>query len=77
MSEEVGFLFADKHQSLLQVDAILFNRFSQTCPKYPGKFVISLWYVKKEIRSILIFDLCVDLVMGIILICQSKFIAND
>ena len=42
MSDEFDFLLADKHQSLRQAEVILFDRFSQTCPKYPDKFAISL-----------------------------------
>ena len=42
LSYEVDVLHAGKHESLLQVDSIIFVGFSQTCPKYPGKFAISL-----------------------------------
>ena len=31
-----------KHESLLQVDTIIFDGFGQACPKYLGKFAISL-----------------------------------
>ena len=42
LSYEVDVLYADKHESLLQGDSIIFYRFRQACPKYPGKFAISL-----------------------------------
>ena len=42
LSYEVDVLHADKHESLLQVDSITFNGFGPACPKYPGKFAISL-----------------------------------
>ena len=66
---------ADKHQ----VDTILFDGFGLSCPKYAEKFAISLRYLKKECRNILIFGMCVDLLpMGIIsFICQSNTITNN
>ena len=39
---------ADKHQSFLQDDTILFDGFGLSCPKYAEKFAISLRYLKKE-----------------------------
>ena len=42
LSVEVDFVRADKHQSFLQVDTIFSDAFDQACPKYPGKFTISL-----------------------------------
>ena len=42
LSYEVDFLHADKHESLLQVDSIIFDGFGQAYPKYPGKFAMSL-----------------------------------
>ena len=42
---------ADKHQSFLQVDTIIFDGFGQACPKYPDKSAISLHYFKKEVRN--------------------------
>ena len=42
MSCEIDVLHADKHKSLLQVDRIIIDGFGQACPKYPGKFAISL-----------------------------------
>ena len=35
MNDEVCFWYADKHQSFLQVDNIIFGVSSQACPKYP------------------------------------------
>ena len=51
LSYEVDFLHADKHESLLQVDSIIFDGFGQAYPKYPGKFAMSLWHLKKEARN--------------------------
>ena len=48
MSYEVGVLHADKHESLLQVDAIIFVGIGQACTKYPGKFAISLDIIGKK-----------------------------
>lgn len=42
---------ASKHQSFGQVDTILFDEFGQVCSKYPDKFAVSLWYLKKEVRN--------------------------
>ena len=42
LSYEVDVLHADKHESLLQVDSIIFDGFGQAYPNYPGKFAISL-----------------------------------
>ena len=40
---DVDVLHTDKHESLLQVDSIVFNGFAQTCSNnYPGKLAISL-----------------------------------
>ena len=41
MSYEVDVLHADKRESLLRVDSIIFNGFGQACPKYPGESTIS------------------------------------
>ena len=51
LSYEVDVLNADKHERLLQVDSIIFDGFSQAWPNYPGKFAISLWYLKKEVKN--------------------------
>ena len=37
--------------SLLQGDTIIFDRVSLACPKYWGKFLVSLWHLKKEVTS--------------------------
>ena len=42
---------ADKHESLLQVDSIIFDGFGQAYSNYPGKFAISLCHLKKEGRN--------------------------
>ena len=42
LSYEVDFLHADKHESFLQVDSIIFDGFCQACPNYPDKFAIFL-----------------------------------
>ena len=40
-----------KYESLLHVDTIIFYWFGQTCPTCSGKFAISLWHLKKEVRN--------------------------
>ena len=45
------FLHADKYEHLTQVDRITFCGFGQACPKYPGKFALSLWHLKKDVRN--------------------------
>ena len=37
--------------NMIQTDSIIFDGFGQACPKYPGKFAISLWHLKKEVRN--------------------------
>ena len=51
LSYIVDILHADKGESFLQVDSIIFDGFDQACPNYLGKFVISLWNIKKEVRN--------------------------
>ena len=51
LSYEVDVLHADKYKSILQVDSIIFDGFGQASSKYPGKFAISLWHLKKEVRK--------------------------
>ena len=51
MSYEVDVLHNDKHESLLQVDNTSIDGFWQTYPKFPGKFAISSWHHKKEVRN--------------------------
>ena len=42
LSYEVDVLHADKHESLLQGDSIIFHGFGQACPNYLSKFAIYL-----------------------------------
>ena len=42
LSSKVDVLHTDKHESILQVDSIIFDGLGQACPKYPDKFGISL-----------------------------------
>ena len=42
LSYEVDVLHPDKHESLLQIDISIFDRFGQACLKYLHKFAISL-----------------------------------
>ena len=52
VSDEVGFLHAVKHQSLLQIDTIILmgmSKHSQSTQS--NKFAIYLQYLKKEVRN--------------------------
>ena len=52
VSDEVDFLHADKHESLLQIDAMILMwmvKHSQSSQK--NKFVMPLQYLKKEVRD--------------------------
>ena len=40
LSYEVDVVHANKHESLLQVDSIIFDGFGQACPKYLVKFAM-------------------------------------
>ena len=51
LSYEADVLHADRYESRLQVDNFLFDGFGQGCPKYPAKFEMSLWHLKKENRN--------------------------
>ena len=52
VSDEVYFLHADKHESLLQIDAmILMGIFKHYESSQNSKFTISLQYLKKEVRK--------------------------
>ena len=42
LSYEVDVLDDDKHESLLQVDSVIFDIFGQVYPNYWSKFAISL-----------------------------------
>ena len=45
MNYKVDVLHTDKYES------IIFDEFCQATLKYPGKFAISLWHLKKEVRN--------------------------
>ena len=51
LSYEVDVSHVRKHESLLQVDSIIFYGFGQHAqiPNYPGKSAISFWLLKKEV----------------------------
>ena len=52
MKDEVDFLPADKHESLLQIDTMISMgvvKHSQSSPN--SKFTMSLQYLKKEVRD--------------------------
>ena len=49
MSYEVDVLQTDIHESLLQVDSIIFDGFDKACSKYSGKFCNIV--VKIEVRN--------------------------
>ena len=51
LSYEVEVLHADKHGNISKVDTVIFVGFGQVCPKYLGRFAISLWHFKKEVRN--------------------------
>ena len=48
---KVDVLHANKHESLLQVDSIILSEVYQVCTEYSGKFAISLWHLKEEVRN--------------------------
>ena len=47
MSDKVDYLHADKHESFLQIDTIIFDGDGQAFPKFPK----SLQYLKKEVSD--------------------------
>ena len=52
LSDEVGFLHADKHESLLQIDSMILKgmvKHSQSSQN--SKFAMSLQYLKKEVKD--------------------------
>ena len=52
VSDEVDFLHADKHESLLQIDTmILMGMVKHSQNSQKSKFVMSLQYLKKEVRD--------------------------
>ena len=55
LNDESDFLDADKHFFFFCMLVLYFDGFCRACLKYPYKFAISLRYLKKEVRKILIF----------------------
>ena len=52
ISDEVDFLHADKHESMLQIDImILMGMVKHSQSSQKSKFVMSLQYFKKEVRD--------------------------
>ena len=52
MSDEVDFLHADKHESLLQIDSmILIGMVNHSQNSQNSKFAISLQYLTKEVKD--------------------------
>ena len=52
VSDEVDFLHADKHESLLQIDTmILIGIVKHSQSSQNSKFTMSLQYLKKEVRD--------------------------
>ena len=52
MSDEVDFLHADKHESLLQIDTMILMGIVKHFESYPNiKFTMPLQYLKKEVRD--------------------------
>ena len=51
LSYKFNVLHAHRHKSLLQVDTIVFDGLGYPFSKYPGKFAISLWHLKKNVRE--------------------------
>ena len=53
LSGEVGFLHAEKHESFLQIDNMIFDRDDQALPKFSKKQVCNVFTIsqKKEARD--------------------------
>ena len=51
LSYEVDVLYAAKHESLLQVHLIIFDEADKACPILLGKFALSFWHLKNEVRN--------------------------
>ena len=52
LSDEVGFLHADKHESLLQIDSmILMGMVKHSQSSQNSEFAMSLQYLKKEVKD--------------------------
>ena len=59
LSDEVDFLHADKHESLLQVDSmILMGMFKLSRSLQNSNFAMSLRYLKKEVKDKVDFFAC-------------------
>ena len=67
INEEVDFSLADKHQSMLQIDTmVLVGMVKHSQSSQESKFVMSLQYLKKEVKRKLIFCMQADLnILGI------------
>ena len=46
--DEVDFLYADKHQTILQVDTIALGGHGQACPNHPKKQVCKIFAISQE-----------------------------
>ena len=87
VSDEVDFLHADPHLNFLQGWYYLFYSFyvfGQACLKYKEKVIISLWYLKNEVRNavdlhklILSFLTGVASMSKIPKITSLQYLAND
>ena len=52
MNDELDFLYADKHESLLQSDSmILIEMFKHSQSSQNSEFAMSLQYLKKEVKD--------------------------
>ena len=52
LSDEIDFLHADKHESLLQIDTMILMGDDQAFPKFPKEQVcMPLQYLRKEVRA--------------------------
>ena len=52
LSDEVDFLHADKHESLLQIDSmILMGMVKHSQSSQKSKVAMFLWYLKKEVKD--------------------------
>ena len=52
LSDEVDFLHADNHESLLQIDSIILMGIIKHSQSFQnGKFAMSLQYLKKEVKD--------------------------
>ena len=51
MSDEVDFLNANKHESLLQIDTMILMWMVNYSWSFQNKFVMSLQYLRKSVRD--------------------------